>query len=478
MPYFIEMEEDFDPLEFEENEDSNTQALLEKFEEMARGEVQYFFDADEFEDIIDFYLFKNNFSQSEIAIQFASEQHPTNVIFKLKKAQLLASSDNTEKALRILSDIEQNYTADGDVFLTKGAIYSQLKRYEKAIEEYKKALNLTEELDEVYGNIAFEYENLGKYEKALEYLQKALEINPENSSFLYEISFCYEISNRNEESITFFNQFINKYPYSHHAWFNLGLAYGNLEQLDKAIEAYDYSIAIDPTFASAYFNKANAFANTNQFDQAIEVYRETFLYEPPEALTYYYIGECYEKQKKFESAKINFSKSLEIDDNFADAHIGLGIAEDELGSFEEALKHITRATKMDPDNSEYWFILGDLQFKHLMYADALISYEKVTELDYLDPEIWLEYSEVYCEIGNIDAALSTIRNGMNLQPDNIQFQYRNAAYLYLAGNTDAFYMEVENLLKTHSEDIEKLTDFVPELLKEPLFSSLLAKYSL
>jgi len=236
--------------DFNKYENEQSDALISKFDRMLRKGEHYFFDVEEFEIIIDSYLFSQQYDKTNIAIKYALEQHPKTVSIKLKKAQLLVSSNHINKALDLLSEVERMEPKNPEVFMTKAGIYSQLKRYEKAIEEYNKAINDAVDLEEVYTNIAFEYENLGKYDKAIEYLKKVLDINPENEAVVYELSFCFEISNNTKDSVAYFEKFLDRNPYSKSSWFNLGIAYNNNQLYEKAIEAYDYAIAIDESFSS------------------------------------------------------------------------------------------------------------------------------------------------------------------------------------------------------------------------------------
>ena len=167
---------------FDSYPDPETQELVNRFEKMLRNDKHFFFDIDEFEEIIDYYLFKNDLKNAGVSIDYSLIQHPASTSLLLKKAQLFVYSNKNEKALKILKEMDHLGYSDYDLHLIKGNLYSQLEKYEKAIEEYSKAIHGSDDLDEIYSNIAFEYENLGKYDRAIEYLLMALDCNPENDS--------------------------------------------------------------------------------------------------------------------------------------------------------------------------------------------------------------------------------------------------------------------------------------------------------
>ena len=118
----------------EHDEDEELISLIGRFDKMLQSGDYYFFDVDEFEQVIDHYLINNQLDKSDIAIRYALEQHPRSSTFMLRQAQLLISKNKINKALDLLAEVEEMEPENTDVFLTKAGIYSQLKRYEKAIE--------------------------------------------------------------------------------------------------------------------------------------------------------------------------------------------------------------------------------------------------------------------------------------------------------------------------------------------------------
>lgn len=237
---------------------------LKRFEDMISTGAQYFFDADELEEIIDYYMQWFNLELAKKALDFALEQYPYSSSIKIKLAQYLSSQHKTREALDLLNEIEEVESTNSELYMTRGYIYSQTGLSEQAIENYKKALPLSEFKDEVYVAIGIEFLNSEKANDALYYLKKAIQFNSKNDVALNELSLCFEMTGRSEEAITFYETYIEEHPYNHFAWFNLGISYNRLNLFEKAIDAYDYAIAIKEDFSSAYFNKSKLFSSIRQ----------------------------------------------------------------------------------------------------------------------------------------------------------------------------------------------------------------------
>lgn len=422
-----------DFFEFTE-EDETLNNLADRFEAMVKEGSRYFFDIEEYEDLIDHYLITGNLKMCGLAIGHSMEQYPGHTGFQIRQAQLLVSSNKAEKALRVLAKVEDIDPTNSEIYITKGAIYSQLKRYDDAIREYNKAIREDEvDLANIYSNIAFEYENLGNYDKAIEYLKKVLELEPDNESIIFELSFCFEISSLNEESIEYFTAFTDRMPYSKFAWFNLGVAYNNVELFEKAIQSFEFAIAIDPGFSSAYFNKANSLATMGLYRQAIDSYIDTFDYEEPEAFTYYSIADCYEKLSDFTNAITFFRKALDMDESMSEAWVGMGVCYDSIGNIMAAIRYIRRGLDLDPDNAEYLLTLASSQQNAGYFSEAAISYTRAAEINPLDPMLWTDFASLFAGMDEYDHALEIIETGLTHQPENSVLYYHKAAYLYCLG---------------------------------------------
>ena len=97
------MEEEF---EFGFTEDPKFS--VERYEEMIRNHDQYFFDAQAFENIIDYYIEKNDPPKALQVAEYACNQHPFAAVFLVKQAQLLVIANRTAEAFAALESRERN----------------------------------------------------------------------------------------------------------------------------------------------------------------------------------------------------------------------------------------------------------------------------------------------------------------------------------------------------------------------------------
>ncbi|HEY9113990.1 MAG TPA: tetratricopeptide repeat protein, partial [Bacteroidales bacterium] len=447
--------------------------LINRFEKMIKNDHQYFFDVDEFEIIIDYYLDTQNFQFGRKAIEEGLRQHPGTSEFDIRRARLLAYEKKYYEALELLNHIELLEPTNDQVYTAKGEIYSMMNKHELAIKEYKKSISYSETPEDIYASIAYEYENMNDYPQAIKNLKKALKIKPDSENLIHEIAFFFELTGRDDEAIQFFTEFLDKNPYSKVGWFNLGIFYNTLELYEKAIEAYEFTLAIDEEFSSAYFNIANSYSGLQHYKKAIKYYEKTFEFEAPEPLTYYYIGESYENMDDLESALKNFNKAIKLDDKIGEPWAGSARIAVKQQQDLKAIKCYERAILLMPLNDDYKYELAVVKLRNRMFSDAETLFKEIVEHDSTFIEAWINYSVCMNLSASIETAIDIIEKAIEKNKDEASLWYRLAGLLYKSGKVQQAYYYIETALKLDFETHAELLEFIPELEKESRFIELL-----
>ena len=93
--------------------------------------------------------------------------------------------DESSLATYYLSELNwriADFYEDHDKQVQMGIKLHDEQQYQKAIEEYKKALDLDPNYGEVMNNLAYAYSDLGNFAKAIEYFEKYASIFPEDAN--------------------------------------------------------------------------------------------------------------------------------------------------------------------------------------------------------------------------------------------------------------------------------------------------------
>lgn len=385
--------------------DGNLNEDLERFEAHLKGESIGFMDSDRLEALVDHYLTTNQYSKAKSCAEYAIAHFSYNPLFHLRKAQAISAMGHLKEALHLLSQVEKWETTSCEFLLTKASIFSQLRDSKNAIKYFKEALELSEpeDRDEIYLDLAMEYENIHDYRSAVVILRQAINYNSHNEGAIYEIAFCYDQLGEYENAIQCYSDFIDENPYSFTAWYNLGNAYTKSENYEKAIWAYDYCIIINEDFGPVYFNLGSAYISLEDYKTAIESFEKCMELDGEDPMAMCYIGEAYEQLNELDKARKYYSKSIEMAPLLPDAWLGLGIVLDLEGQTVEALTLLLKALELDSENAGIYHVLAGAYEKLGRLDEARKFYLTSLEMDEEDEECLTNYVQFLIDQSPIEA---------------------------------------------------------------------------
>jgi len=389
-------------LSFSVDDESND--IIQRYEQFLKGSATGYFDVEELESIVEFYLRRGRTKDCTKALELGMQLHPNSNALKTKRAKIYLATGDDKKAFRILDALTE--TNDYEVVLLKIEVLIKMNRFHDANMLSKQLLaEETSEPDNVCLDIAFIYLSRGEYLEALELLERGDKINDANVDLLFELAFCYEQSEDYEKAIQTYNRILDIDSYTDEAWFNLGQIYFALQEFPKALEAYDFTLTIDDNDSLTCLQKAHVHFQLDQFEEAIETYLEykrmtTNIWE-----TGIFIAECYEKMERYDESIAYYQQSLEAHPKNYDALTGIGICLLEQEKFVESKVYIEKALAIDPDASDAWVYLAETLIGLDDTENALLAYLKSISLDYNQADTLMAIANIYLEKGEYNTAL-------------------------------------------------------------------------
>lgn len=438
---------------------------MERFQAFAEnGEPFGFLDSDRWEALLDQYIMQGMYG---LAVQCANEalsQFSYNNLFKIRKAQALSAMGKLKEAINLLTEVEKSGLTSFELFLTKAAVFSQLKDSKNAIKYFTASLNVAppEDKDEVYLDLAMEYENKTDYKSALKILKEAAKYNPKNEGAIYEMAFCYDQLGMFDKSIQCYLDFIDDNPYSFTAWYNLGNAYLRIDNYDKAIWAYEYCILINDDFGPVFYNLGHAYLSKDEYRKAIENFGKCIELDGDDPVAFCYMGECYEQLGELEKAKELYRKSLELSPMLPDAWLGLGIVEDLEGRTKEGITLIQKASELDPDNAGIYHVLAGAYEKLEELDLAKEYYELALTFDPTDEECLINYINLLKEEG-YDIAMKYLDRFEELDPDSSILALLRVDLYWLMGESKLALDLYKKCLEGDRDYAQKLFEINPSL---------------
>ncbi|MCH2224667.1 MAG: tetratricopeptide repeat protein [Crocinitomicaceae bacterium] len=448
----------------EEEFDGNLKEDIQRFEAFLLGDEIGFLDSDRWEALIDHWLVSAQYQKALTCAEEALSQFSFNTTFKLRKAQAYSATGKLKESIQLLSELERIGIPSFEILLTKASVFSQLKDSQNAIKYFIAALKASEpeDRDEIYIDLAMEYEQASRWEDALKVLKEAIKANPNNEGAIYEIAFCHDQIGQYDESIQCYSDFIDENPYSFTAWYNLGNAYLKMENYEKAVWAYDYCTLINDDFGPVHFNMGNAYLSLDKFRKAIECFDRSNELDGDDPTGLCYIGECHEQLGEFELAKHYYKRSLELSPQLPDAWLGLGIVEDLEGRTKEGLVLIHKASELSPDNAGIYHVLAGAYEKMDEFQLAYEYYEMAIALDPYDEECLINFVGLISKEAFV-TALDYLDSFKDEYPDSQMVDVLRVNVLWQMGRKDSSLFLFKECLTRDREKACELFDINPSL---------------
>ena len=166
---------------FDDFEDDDINQLLERFREGVRRNESVFFDVEDFEALIQFFLIRNNAENAWIAWNWASKFHIDNAWIPLLKARILMFEGHLAQALTCLEKEPEDEEMLEVLWHLRAEIYSDLMEHELALLYYRKVVKVCPEESKalIWMDMAHEYIMNDEQEEAITALKRAIRLQPE-----------------------------------------------------------------------------------------------------------------------------------------------------------------------------------------------------------------------------------------------------------------------------------------------------------
>jgi len=227
---------------------------------------------------------------------------------------------------------------------------------DKAIANYKEALEIKSDLAEARNDLGGAYLKKGLHDEALAAFKQAIEVSQDpqvRAMALYNLGTIYVIKELYEEAITSFKKALEIKPDYAEASHDLGFAYMRIGLNDDAITAFKQAIeASDDSElrARAYYNLGLIYASTKLYDEAIDSLEKSVRLQPGDPDAYNFLGNCHMGKGLYEKAIGAYQRALELRPDFAEAQAGLGRAYEASGLYDQAIASYQHALKSKPDD--------------------------------------------------------------------------------------------------------------------------------
>ncbi|WP_190809286.1 tetratricopeptide repeat protein [Flagellimonas sp. S3867] len=437
----------------------NPDKSISKFESMLKTDDVYFFDAEDFEEIIHYYLNNGKISLGKKAIQIGLEQHPNSLELKLLRVEVLVFEDKYEEAGKLLDQLQNIDSHNEEIYIQRANIQSKQDNHPEAINLLLEALQLAEDNFDIHSLLGMEYLFMDDFEQAKRSFMKCVGLDESDYSSLYNVVYCFEFLEDFDGAIYYLNDYLERNPYCEVAWHQLGKMYYTKDMYQEALTAFDFAIISDDSFIGAYFEKGKVLEKLGKYNEAIENYETTISIEDPTSHAYLRIGRCHEKLGNNDLAKYYYYNTVHEDPLLDKGWLAITDFHFKIGNHEKALYYINKAINIDGENPTYWKRSAKIYAALKNFDEADFAYKQTVDLGNYEFDTWKNWADVLKNTGDYGSSIQVLVQGLEFYPENAELLFKLAG-IYLK-NGEVLNSK-EKLAAAMQTDIDKLQLFEDE----------------
>jgi len=446
---------------------------LSRFESMLKTNNVYFFDSEEFEDIIQHYLENGKIALAKKATKLGLEQHPTAINLKLFQVEMYIFENKLDVADRLLDELHVLEQSNEEIYIQKANIFSRRDQHQDAITLLEKALDITNDQADVLSLIGMEYLFMEDFENSKYYFMKCLEYDEQDYSALYNIIYCFDYLDQYEAAIDYLNDFLNKNPYCEVAWHQIGKQYYILKDYKKALTAFDFAIISDDLFIGAYLEKGKVLEKLGRYHEAIESYTVTLGLDDPTSFALLRIGKSYEKLKNDELAIQFYTKCVEEDPLLDKGWMAITDFYFKKKNYQKSLYFIDKALNIDSENVLYWKRYAKINDRLKLYEEAEHGYRRALELGNYELDTWLTRCDILLNLGEYKAAINNLSQANEFYTESAEIEFRLAGLFYAVNEDRKGEFHLRNGLTMDADFLIILEELFPTILEKEVVQEII-----
>jgi protein O-GlcNAc transferase len=205
---------------------------------------------------------------------------------------------------------------------------------------------------EIYDLIGDIYSQEHLYQKAIDNYQKALTFDKKNSQFLFKIGNAYLSLDEPRLSIYYFEQIHEFVP---EALYNKAIALTQMGRIEESIDALSQMLKkTNPLSDLPYTFLAEQLIQLHQYGKALKVLNEAGKRYGPNPNIQLMKGFCHYYSKNWLKAYVAFRESEKSNWHSAAYYHAKGICSEEIGRYEEAETCLRKCIELEPHVPKYY----------------------------------------------------------------------------------------------------------------------------
>lgn len=340
------------------------------------------------------YINREKYEKAEDIIIAYSNQYPTNLNILVTLAKVKEMKNDFTSSVATYKDILQKNRNFRPALEGLAQLRLQIaenlekdNRFQMAIEEYKKIIELTPNYFIAYYKLGNLYHKINNNQLALFFLEKGLEIQKEHYELNRLLGIIYYNFNNNTKAV---------------------------QLLLKCIEHEENDIEVLRILSDIFFKEKD-------YKKAINIY-EKIVKLDPQARDFYNLGILYEAINNFNSAISYYETALKLNPDWKTLYFKLGELNFKINKLNESLKYYTSAKNYFPEDGELFYKKGKINFITRRYESSLENLNTALKYNYKNKMVYFLIGTIHNKRSDY---LKSIKSYEVIFPDNKNLEFNN-----------------------------------------------------
>lgn len=293
--------------------------------------------------------------------------------------------------LILFATVTASYSQSAKKYFKAGEDFYAVNKFDDAINQFTKALELDPDYDKAYVQRAICYERLDDFTTAAKDYERAL-------VFL-----------DNDEEI----------------YFMAGRAYYKSGQMGAALSKLNTALQMKSNLLEAYQTRIQVLIALERYDEALEDCEKALHFKENE-VNYYNLGKVYEKLDMLDEAEDAYINSTQRNNNVLDSHLALAQLRYSKENYDFAMASVNQVLRINPSNKAGLILRSSIYAKQLNLTKAVDDVSVALTKYPNDPELLMLRGDFYQLLSRHSDAIIDYSVAIEAGETNAEIFYKRA----------------------------------------------------
>ncbi len=257
------------------------------------------------------------------------------------------AAGNLDEAFDLANAALASGVQDAYLYNIRGMVYQERQDFERAIDDFGKAIRLDGSRPEFYSNRGIAWQSRADVENAERDFRQAVALGPDFATAHFNLGVLLHLIGNSSAGIPFLERVTALTPDDSEAWTQLGVLYEHTNQPARAVSAFTRAIDIERGFDDqAFYLRGLARADLLDYANAETDFSSAIDRGRTDAATYYQRGLARYKLGRSQASLADLNEAIRRDNVFIEAYYYRAFVHSVLGDQASARADAQRAIDM------------------------------------------------------------------------------------------------------------------------------------